>query len=94
MNNDRQEKNAIEELAAALAQGVAGSIQESGKEVVEMALEELGALDGMEFDLPGVLKDPVVGGVFVAEELVMRPEVQAALSAVATELIRRLKNGI
>ena len=83
----------IEEMAAALAAHIAGAINDGAFDAVEEALFELGARDGLEVELPGVLSDPDRGSKWVAEELVLRPEIHQALAGVATTLLYKLKNG-
>ena len=90
---DQDEIEMIEELAAALVDSISDAIVSSATESAEEAVGVLGADDGMEFDLPGVLKDPNEGGVYVMEELLTRPELKLALTKVATELLRKLKTG-
>lgn len=90
---DQDEIEMIEELAAALVDSISDAIVSSATESAEEAVGVLGADDGMEFDLPGVLKDPSEGGPYVMEELLTRPELKSALTNVATELLRKLKTG-
>lgn len=90
---DHDEIEMIEELAAALVDSISDVIVSSATESADEAVSVLGADDGMEFDLPGVLKDPSEGGEYVMEELLTRPELKSALTKVATELLRKLKTG-
>lgn len=90
---DQDEIEMIEELAAALVDSISDVIVSSAAESADEAVSVLGADDGMEIDLPGVLKDPSEGGEYVTEELLTRPELKLALTKVATELLRKLKTG-
>lgn len=90
---DRSEQEIVEELAAALVGSLSQAIISSSNDASNDAYHELGADDGMEVDLPGLLSDPKVGGEYVAEELLTRPEMKIALQGVATMLLMKLKNG-
>ena len=90
---DRSEQEIVEELAAALVGSLSQVIILSSNDASNDAYHELGADDGMEVELPGVLSDPGFGSEYVAEELLSRPEIKAALQGVAKMLLLKLKNG-
>ncbi len=90
---DQSEQEIVEELAAALVGSLSQVIVASSNDASNDAYHELGADDGMEVNLPGVVSDPNVGGEYVAEELLTRPELKTALQSVATMLLMKLKNG-
>jgi len=91
---DQSEQEIVEELAAALIGSLSQAIISCSNDASNDAYHELGADDGMEVDLPGVASDPHVGGEYVAEELLTRPELKTALQSVATMLLVKLKNGV
>jgi hypothetical protein len=92
MNQGEQE--IIEELAAALIGSLSQAIISCSNDASNDAYHELGADDGMEVDLPGVVSEPHIGSEYVAEELLTRPELKTALQSVATMLLIKLKTGV
>jgi hypothetical protein len=57
------------------------------------ALEILGVLDGDEVELPESFEDDTFAGELIAEALLARPELYAALSAMGALLVKRIKMG-
>jgi len=88
-----EEQMMVKEIAAALVGGVSLVVKEKLNESMDSALVEMGAFDGDEIPLPGDLSDPKMAGELIAEELLVRPELYAALSAIGSKFVRRLKTG-
>jgi len=83
----------VEEFAAALADVLAESVREKANEATMAAVRELGADDGDEVVLPESLANAEFAGEVIAEALMDRPEMYAALASVGTLLVKRLKTG-
>ena len=88
-----EEQMMVKEIAAALAGGISLLVKDRLNESMDGAMTEMGVFDGDEVPLPGDLADPRMAGELIAEELLARPELYAALSAIGSKFVRRLKTG-
>jgi hypothetical protein len=93
MMNGDNEREVVEELAAALIDFVVESTGGVSLDATEEALLLLGVKDGEELELPESFEDDSFAGELIAESLLARPELYDALSAMGALLVKRIKMG-
>jgi len=88
-----EEREMVEEIAAAMVDGMVDIVKERLNESMDGALTELGAFDGEEVPLPGALSDPRLAGELIAEALLARRELYDMLYKAGVVFVKRLKTG-